>query len=349
VKPGERSEPAAGVKKYENLKILTFNTKQIVHLIRNLSLLKPTFMKRIFWMKQLPLALLALAFIITAASWQTQPGKSTPAKTDTVPDKDKKVKNIDEALEELEKAQAELEKSGKDRDWSKMDKELQEAMKELKLNSQQMKVELEKAMKELDMAKMQADIQKSMKEVDMVKMKSDMEKAMKELDAAKMQGDLEKTMKEVDMEKIKAQMEKALKEVDAAKMQAELQASLSKIDMEKMKTDIEKSMKDIDMKQIEEELKNLKPELEKSMAGARESVEQAKKELTAYKGFIDGLDRDGLIKKNEPYTIEYKNNELTINGKKQPASVVEKYKSFLNDHKDFTIKKDKENFNIDKD
>lgn len=85
------------------------------------------------------------------------------------------------------------------------------------------------------------------------------------------------------------------------------------------------------------------------MAEARVSMDAAKKELTAYKTFIDGLDRDGLIKKSEPYTIEFKEGALTINGKKQPASVVEKYKSFLNDHQEFTIKKEKDQFNIDKD
>jgi hypothetical protein len=91
------------------------------------------------------------------------------------------------------------------------------------------------------------------------------------------------------------------------------------------------------------------PEIEKSMAEAKQSMEIAKTELTGYKSFIDGLEKDGLINKKDSYTIEYKNGELTVNGKKQPAELVRKYNDFLKDRKDFTIKKDNSNFNIDKD
>jgi hypothetical protein len=85
------------------------------------------------------------------------------------------------------------------------------------------------------------------------------------------------------------------------------------------------------------------------MAEAKQSMEKAKTELTGYKSFIDGLEKDGLINKKDSYTIEYKNGELTVNGKKQPAELVRKYNDFLKDRKDFTIKKDNSNFNIDKD
>jgi hypothetical protein len=85
------------------------------------------------------------------------------------------------------------------------------------------------------------------------------------------------------------------------------------------------------------------------MQTAKESVEKAKKEMLEYKNFIDGLDKDGLIDKDKNYKIEYKNGELSINGKKQSAEVVKKYNSFLKDKKDFTIKKDDDRFDIDND
>ena len=88
---------------------------------------------------------------------------------------------------------------------------------------------------------------------------------------------------------------------------------------------------------------------EKDMANARVQMEKAAVELRAYKGFIDGLEQDGLISKKEEYKIEWKKGELSINGKKQPASVVEKYSSFLKDRKDFTINKSDDDFNIHKD
>jgi hypothetical protein len=93
----------------------------------------------------------------------------------------------------------------------------------------------------------------------------------------------------------------------------------------------------------------MKPEIEKSMQTAKESIEKAKQEMLRYKNFIDGLDQDGLIDKKGNYTIEYKKGELTINGKKQPAEVVKKYNSFLQGKKDFTIKKDDKGFDIDND
>jgi len=58
-------------------------------------------MKRIFWLKQLPIILIVMAMVITAVAWHGQPGKTTHTITDTIPDKNK-VKNIDDALEQLE-------------------------------------------------------------------------------------------------------------------------------------------------------------------------------------------------------------------------------------------------------
>ena len=115
-----------------------------------------------------------------------------------------------------------------------------------------------------------------------------------------------------------------------------------------MKVDIEASLAAVDMKKIEEQLKTIQPQIEKSMAAARESLEEAKKELTAYKGFINDLEKDGLVKKDN-YTIEYKKGDLIIDGKKQPDSVKNKYSNFLKDRKDFTIRKNAEDFNIDHD
>jgi hypothetical protein len=150
------------------------------------------------------------------------------------------------------------------------------------------------------------------------------------------------------MKEMKVQLENAMKQIDAAKLQSDINASIAKIDMDKIKMELDK-VKEIDFKGIEENLKKMKPEIEKSMQDAKENIEKAKKELTQYKSFIDGLDQDGLIDKDKNYTIQYKNGELIINGKKQPANVVNKYGSFLKGKKDFTIKKDKDNFNIDND
>ena len=85
------------------------------------------------------------------------------------------------------------------------------------------------------------------------------------------------------------------------------------------------------------------------MEKAKVDIEKAKVEMREYKSFVDGLEKDGLINKRDGYSIEHKNGELIINGKKQPADVYNKYRSFLEKHKKFNIKKTDDNFNINND
>jgi len=285
-------------------------------------------MKRIFWLKQLPILLIVLALVITATAWQGQPGKTTHTITDTIPDKNK-VKNIDDALEQFEKSKKELERTLQQKDW---EKEMKEALDKSHLDAEKMKQQIDEAVKQIETKKMQEQITKAMKEVDLEKMKVE----------------LQQNLEKVDMTQMKEQIESAMKQIDAAKIQADISSSIAKIDMEKIKLELDK-VKEIDFKGIEENLKKMMPEIEKSMQNAKQSVEKAKKELLEHKAFIDGLDKDGLIDKDKNYTIEYKNGELTINGKKQSAEVVKKYNPYLKAKKDFTIKKDEDHFNIDND
>jgi hypothetical protein len=96
-------------------------------------------------------------------------------------------------------------------------------------------------------------------------------------------------------------------------------------------------------------MKNLKPKIEEELKKARVEIEKAKQELKEYKAFEEGLEKDGLINKKENYTIEHKDGQLSINGKTQPQSVYNKYRSFLEKHKKFTLKKDDDNFELNND
>lgn len=273
-------------------------------------------MKRNFSLKKLPLALLICGLVISAAAWQNQAPRVSPTYTDTVPKRDGKIRNFDEALEQLDKAKIELGRNMKDIDWSKMEKEIRESMQRI--------------------------------DIDMTKMKADLEKSLKDIDANKIKADVEKAMKEFDSEKMKAELQKALKEVDAQKIQAEVQASIAKIDIEKMKKELEEVNK-IDLGKIKADMEKMKPELEKSLREAGESIEKAKEEIKEYKGFIDALHTDGLINKNNNYKVEHKNGELIINGKKQSTGAYNKYKSFLDKHKNITIEKEEGGLTINKD
>ena len=188
--------------------------------------------------------------------------------------------------------------------------------------------------------------------VDMEKVNQQLKEAMKQIDMAKVQMEVDNAMKEVDMEKIKAQVEKATHDINAAKIEKELNESLASVDWEKMKKDMEEVKKidmsklDADMKKLEIEMKGLGPKIEKEMENAKAGIEKAKAEMKEYKSFVDGLEKDGLINKKDGYTIQHKNGELIINGKKQPSDVYNKYGSFLKKHNKFTIKKSDDDFNI---
>jgi hypothetical protein len=203
------------------------------------------------------------------------------------------------------------------------------------------------------------DLDDVIDELDRVEIKVDMEKvseqlkeAMKQIDMAKIQMDVDKALKQVDMEKIRAEVERATREIDAAKIEKEVKESLAAVDWEKMKKDMDEVKKidmsklDADMKKLQLEMKDLGPKIEKEMENAKAGIEKAKVEMREYKSFVDGLEKDGLINKKESYSIEHKNGELIINGKKQPADVYNKYGSFLEKHEKFTIKKSDDDFNI---
>jgi hypothetical protein len=100
---------------------------------------------------------------------------------------------------------------------------------------------------------------------------------------------------------------------------------------------------------VKENMKDIGPKIQQGMEKAKEGIEKAKVELREYKGFVDGLDKDGLINKNQPYTLKQKDGELFINGKKASEQVITKYRSFLEKHKSFSIEKTDDDFDIDTD
>jgi hypothetical protein len=56
---------------------------------------------------------------------------------------------------------------------------------------------------------------------------------------------------------------------------------------------------------------------------------QYKKDLKLMNLLIKGLDEDGLIDMNKPYTVQIKEGELIINNKKQPIEVSDKFRKYF--------------------
>lgn len=260
--------------------------------------------------------MLTIFFVAISAlvliSWdqkQDTPRSHQQITNDTIPQK--KVRDLDEMIDELERVEIE-------QTMEKAMKEVQEAMK--KIDMEKLKVQMNMAMKEVDMAKIQKEVQESMSKIDWEKMNKEIKEAMKEIDMTRIQKEVQESMAKVDWQKVQKELEEV------------------KVNNEEIKEEMEK---------VKEEMKKIKPEIEKELQKAKVEIEKAKAEMKEYKAFVDGLENDGLINKKENYTIEHKNGKLTVNGKEANAKTYSKYKNFLEKHKEFTIKKDGDDFDID--
>ena len=197
--------------------------------------------------------------------------------------------------------------------------------------------------KKMDQDKKIRDLDDVLDNLDRAEMKLNMEKMQQQINDA---------MKNIDMAKIKMEVDKAMKEVDMEKIKRDVEESVAKIDWEKMKEQLAEVKKmNLDkiqdqMKEVQKNLEKMGPEIKEKMEKAKEKIEKVKAEMKEYKDFVDGLEKDGLINKKDDYIIKHKDGELLINGKKVSDDVYNKYRSFLENHKTFTIEKSDDDFNI---
>lgn len=187
---------------------------------------------------------------------------------------------------------------------------------------------------------------------------------IKEINVEKIQEEVLASIKEVDVEKIMKEVEASLKDIDTEKILAEVKAELDNIDFKEISRttelaltdankEIEKALAEvgkIDKEAIRKELENAKEELEKSrvevdkidlkniMAEAKEGIDKAKVELKQIKTMFTEMEKDGLVNSKKGFKLEYRDNDLFINGKKQATPVTDKYrKYFKEDHFEITI------------
>ena len=211
-------------------------------------------------------------------------------------------------------------------------------------------------MKEFD--KLQSDLERSLLQVN---------DELKKMDFSTIQKDIEASLKDVDMDKIRRDVEFALKSIDVDKIMAEVSASVKNLTVEYKGAGIEKALaeakeevekaklelKEIDKDVIKKEIDNAKKEIEKSkleiskididkiLGEARAGIDKAKEELKLTKVMFTEMEKDGLINPKKGFTVEYKNRELFIDGKKQSEKTADKYrKYFKQDHFKMTIGKE---------
>jgi len=191
-------------------------------------------------------------------------------------------------------------------------------------------------LKGLDFSKMQKDAAElALKEIDVDKIMKNVELALKNIDLDKIMTEVSSSLKNSNPEYTNAEVEKALaeatREIDKAKLE------LKEVDKEAIKKELAEAKKEIEKSKLEIG----KTDMNKIMNEARAGIDKAKEELKLTKEMFVEMEKDGLVNAKAGFTIEYKNKELYIDGKKQDVKTTDKYrKYFKEDHFKITIEKE---------
>lgn len=216
-----------------------------------------------------------------------------------------------------------------------------------------------KGIKMKDFDKLQSELDKTLEKVqaelkslDLVAIQKDAATvALKEIDLDKIMKSVELSLKDLDIDKIMAEVTASLKNVKPDHKSVEIEKALAEASKEMEKAKLE--LREIDKETIKKELANAKTEIEKSkteiekidmnkiMDEARAGIYKAKEELKLTKEMFTEMEKEGLLNSKAGFTIEYKNKELYIDGKKQDEKTTDKYrKYFMHDHFKITIDKE---------
>lgn len=174
--------------------------------------------------------------------------------------------------------------------------------------------------------------EKSMKEIDWNKISKDVEQSMRQIDMAKLQMEINNSIKAIDWDKMKNEIDRSLKEIDKSKIKIDIEKEISNamksINTEELKKSLEE-MKKINFDELKKEMELNKDQFKIEMDKVKLEMLKAKAGLSELKEMTGEMEKDGLINKKESNTIEYKNKELLINGKKQSPEVTEKYRKYF--------------------
>jgi hypothetical protein len=274
---------------------------------------------------------------LMSISWKganTHHSNNNSYKKDTVPNQEKIKKDIDYHLQELQKAMSQLDEQLQGKNWEKAQKDIEESLK--KIDMQKINQQLDEAIKKLDVEKIMKEAEQAINKVEFEKIQEQVKTAIKE---AEKNVDLKEVEKELSksMAELKKELEKS-KQIDHEKLKKELQEA--KKEIEKEKVELQR-----DMEKLKAELKREKIDMEKELTKAKQEISKAREELTMYKTMISEMEKDGLLKSEEDYTIQYKNGKLSINGKEQPKDITDKYRKYIS-KETLTIKSEKGNIEI---
>jgi hypothetical protein len=181
----------------------------------------------------------------------------------------------------------------------------------------------QKKLQNIDFTKMQKQIEQSMKQIDMAKLQMEINNSIKAIDWKKIQTDIDRSMKDIDMSKIQMNIEKDVRDAMKNINTAEIKKSMEEV-------------KKINFDDVKKEMENVKKEMELNkdhfkldMDKLKIDMEKVKIEMGEIKHMTDEMEKDGLINKTESNSIDYKDKQLIINGKKQSPEITEKYRKYF--------------------
>ncbi len=201
-------------------------------------------------------------------------------------------------------------------------------------------------MKQLDELTANLDVEmknvaEELKKINLEDIMKQVELSLKEVNLEKINADVQKSLASINLEGIEKEIKDALKDVKWDKLNAEVKQALqqakteiSKIDTETMKKAMEEAGKALDKAKLE--LKQI--DFGKIMDNAKDGIDKAKAKLRSLKTMFTEMEKDGLIDTRAGFTVNFKDDDLFINGQKQPQAVTDKYRKYITDIKDFDDK-----------
>ncbi|MCF3108363.1 hypothetical protein LL912_06200 [Niabella sp. CC-SYL272] len=178
--------------------------------------------------------------------------------------------------------------------------------------SKQVQQQVAHALSEIDLAKLQADAKAAVKKINFEQLNKDIETAMAGIDKAKMERDLSCAVASV-------------KNIDAAQLRAEISAAIKDIRLDQIKKQLETARKDLWLQQ-----RDLNHEMQQLAPGISNELRDTRKQLQRLKDAYQEMERDGLIERGPNNRIQFRENELYINGQKQSPETREKYRHYFN-------------------
>lgn len=281
---------------------------------------------------------LALTAVIALVAWTDNPQQSTQDKSisqDTVPAKrnkavrEKDERDLDKEIRQLDEAKEKL----KEVDWDQIKRSVETARKSI--DAEQLQKQIDQALKSVDMEKISNQVQESLKSIDLDKLQKEINASVKESLATIDKDELKKHLDEANRE-----VEKTLNSKDWKKEMEELK----KIDLKEIQIDMERAKDDV--KRALEKLDEEKFDMKENMGNAWKEIDKAKDEFKGYQEMIYSMEKEGLLSTKTDYSIKYKDGNLTVNGKKQPQEVLDRYKKYFS-HEKVTIRKEDGDMDID--